>query len=359
MELSTVPDFPKILERFEAWWQCEIIDRPLVSLSVPRTREPAKLARKDYPTLRDRWLDFDYAIESMEASLEGQVFAGDSLPVYYPNIGPELCATCYGCELEFSEGTSWSIPIAESCQDVLDLECDLDTFYWNWQRAATDASIERGQGKWITGLPDLHTNGDLLASLLDPQQLALLYADDPAGIDAACAHVKDHFALMYDDIYRRIAAAGQPSTSWTPTVHAGPSLVLQCDFICMISPADFQRTILPLLEYEIAYLDRVIYHLDGPGALVHLDALLETDLSAIQWVYGAGQGHARDWLDVYKRIQAAGKGVQIFAEDFAEAKLLAEHLRPEGAWLCLNRQVQLDEADAILKWAESWAAGKN
>ncbi len=357
MDLSTVPDFPRILERFEAWWQCEIIDRPLVSLSVPRTGPPVKLPDKSFPTLRDRWLDFQRDLNSMDAHLEGQTHVGDNFPMHYPNIGPELCATAYGCELEFSEGTSWSIPIVDNCEDILKLKCDLDTFYWNWQRAATDASIEQGQGKWITGLPDMHTNGDLLASLLDPQQLALLYADDPAGIDAACAHVKEDFALMFDDIYKRIAAAGQPSTSWTPTLHDGPSMVLQCDFICMISPADFQRTILPLLEYEIGYVDRVIYHLDGPGALPHLDALLETGLNAIQWVFGAGQGNARDWIDVYQRIQAGGKGVQVFVESFEEAKLLAQHLKPEGVWLCMG-QVQPDEADAILKWAELWAAGK-
>lgn len=358
MELTTVPEFPKILERFEAWWQCEIIDRPLVSLSAARQREPRnKPPEKTYPTLRDQWLDVEHQLDCIEADLDGRVFVGDTFPSYDPGVGPEICATCYGCELEFSPGTTWSIPIVQTCQDVLKLTCDLNAFYWNWLRAATDASLERGRGKWITGLTDMHTNGDLLASLLDPQQLALLYADDPKGVDAACDHVRDDFALMYDDIYDRIAAAGQPSTSWTPTLHAGKSFVLQCDFICMISPADFQRTILPMLDYEIAHLERSIYHLDGPGALVHLDVLLETDLNAIQWVFGAGQGCAKDWIDVYKRIQAAGKGVQIFAEDLAEAKLLAEHLRPEGVWLCMGSQVQPDEADAILKWAQRWAAG--
>ena len=359
MELSTVPDYPKILDRFEAWWQCEIIDRPLVTLSVPRHHDAPKLAPKSYPTLRDRWLDIERSLDGVEAGLDGASFAGDSVPVYYPNLGPEVCGTCYGCELEFGDWTSWSIPVAETAEEVLKIKCDVDSFYWKWVRHATDVSIQRGQGKWITGITDMHTNGDLLASILDPQQLALLYALDPEGVDAMYQHVRPDFGLMYDDLYNRIAAAGQPATSWTPTLHMGKGFVLQCDFICMISQAHFQRTILPLLIEEVAHLDRSIYHLDGPGSLHHLDALLATDLNAIQWVYGAGQGSARHWIDVYKRIQAAGKGVQVFAEDFAEVKLLAEHLKPEGVWLCLNQQVQLDEADAILKWAEFWAAGKN
>ena len=32
MKLETKPDFEKALERFEAWWQCEIIDRPVVNI---------------------------------------------------------------------------------------------------------------------------------------------------------------------------------------------------------------------------------------------------------------------------------------------------------------------------------------
>jgi hypothetical protein len=358
MELTTQPNFEQILQRFEAWWQCEIIDRPLVSLSVPRAHDAPKLPAKEYPTRRDRWLDIERSLDGVEAELDGARFAGDSVPVYYPNLGPEVCGTCYGCELEFGDWTTWSIPVAETAEEVLKIKCDVDTVYWQWVREATDASIERGQGKWITGITDMHTNGDLLASILDPQQLALLYALDPEGVDAMYQHVRPDFGLMYDDLYDRIAAAGQPATSWTPTLHMGKGFVLQCDFICMISQAHFQRTILPLLIEEVAHLDRSIYHLDGPGSLHHLDILLETDLNAIQWVYGAGQGSARHWIDVYKKIQASGKGVQVFLEDFAEAKLLAEHLKPEGVWLWLGDQVQPDEADAILKWAEFWAAGK-
>ena len=358
MELSTVPDYAKILERFEAWWNCEIIDRPLVTVSVPREHAAPKLEPKSYDSLRDRWLDIDRTLDGVEAGLDGESFAGDSVPVFYPNLGPEVCGTCYGCELEFSDWTSWSVPVAETAEEVLKIKCDVDTFYWKWVREATDASIERGQGKWITGITDMHTNGDLLASILDPQQLALLYGLDLDGVDAMYQHVRPDFGLMYDDLYNRIAATGQPATSWTPTLHMGKGFVLQCDFICMISQAHFQRTILPLLIEEVAHLDRSIYHLDGPGSLHHLDVLLETGLNAIQWVFGAGQGAAKDWIDVYKRVQAAGKGIQIFAADIHEAKLLAEHLKPEGVWLCMCKGHTHEEADDLLKWAEQWAAGK-
>ena len=87
---------------------------------------------------------------------------------------------------------------------------------------------------------------------------------------------------------------------------------ISCDFICMISDSMFRRVILPSLEREIAHMRHSLFHLDGPGALRHLDALLELDnLTGIQWVYGSGAGPAGRWIDVYRRIQDAGKCLQV------------------------------------------------
>ncbi len=67
---------------------------------------------------------------------------------------------------------------------------------------------------------------------------------------------------------------------------------------------------LPGIEAECQHLDASIYHLDGPNALQHLDSLLEVDeLNAIQWVFGAVNGPASKWMDVYKKCQEAGKGI--------------------------------------------------
>ena len=67
IELKYKPDFPKVMERFEAWWQCEIIDRPLASIPVKPSRPP-KLPAKTHATPRDRWLDVEYFLECFEAT---------------------------------------------------------------------------------------------------------------------------------------------------------------------------------------------------------------------------------------------------------------------------------------------------
>ena len=58
-------------------------------------------------------------------------------------------------------------------------------------------------------------------------------------------------------------------------------------------------------------LTNVIYHLDGIGELCHLDSVLSLpELNAVQWVYGEGKPGPMHWLDVYKKIRAAGKRVR-------------------------------------------------
>lgn len=360
MELQTKSDLEEALKRFEAWWHGEILDRPPVAIDVERAHPPRMPpAAKTHASLRERWLDHEYAIDRFEAGLDGAVFVAESFPRYMPNVGPELCGTLFGCELEFSEGTSWSIPVARSCREVLQIPCNLEGPYWSNIRAATDSSLERGQGRWITCMPDLHSNGDLLAALRDPQDLCLECADDLDAVAEACSYVTDYFPETFDDLWRRIAARGQPCTSWLPALHDGRLGVLQCDFNCMISPAMFERAILPALKRETEFVSRSIYHLDGPDAIRHLDLLLAVpDLHAIQWVYGAGNGPAARWIDLYQRIQASGKALQLIAADLDDARAVAEHLQPEGVWLCPGGTYTLDEAEDFLRWTADWAAGK-
>ena len=50
----------------------------------------------------------------------------------------------------------------------------------------------------------------------------------------------------------------------------GKVAVPQCDFSSMISTEMFREFALPALRREMAMLDAVEYHLDGPGAVQHL-----------------------------------------------------------------------------------------
>jgi len=358
MELSTCPDFHKIMKRWEAFWNREILDRPIVNIGVKSSKK-VPYPKKTHATLRERWFDMEYQLECAEASIGSTEPAADNVPTWFPNLGPELCATLFGCELEFSEFSSWSQPVCTNIRQVTDIKPNFDNPYWSWIRKATEASIQRGAGKWVTGLPDIHTTGDLLAALRDPQHLCLDMMDDIEGVRLACEYVTTFYPRILDDCYLQIAKAGNPSTSWTNSFHFGRSIVSQCDFICMISPEMLEEAILPSIRKENEYLERVVYHLDGPGALRHIDALLERgEIDVLQWVYGAGAGPASKWPQVYQKAQAKGKGVQVLCEDMADARAIMQQIKPQGAWLCVGGQYTHEEIDAFLVDVTRWGQGK-
>ena len=92
---ETKPDFERCLDRVEAWWERAIIDRPPVTLSV-RSGRKAREVPAHHASLRDRWLDVEYAINCAEARIEAGAFVAETFPKYHPNLGPEICAACYG-----------------------------------------------------------------------------------------------------------------------------------------------------------------------------------------------------------------------------------------------------------------------
>ena len=118
------------------------------------------------------------------------------------------------------------------------------------------------------------------------------------------------------DAYRDFSSVLHPAsagyTDWCGLLSPDPSYIIQCDFCYMIGNEMFRRFVLPTLKRDTERLTNTIYHLDGIGELCHLDSILELpNLNAVQWVYGAGKPGPMHWLDVYRRIRAAGKRMMV------------------------------------------------
>ena len=121
----------------------------------------------------------------------------------------------------------------------------------------------------------------------------------------------------------------------------------------------FDRFILPDTVACCRHVDRIIYHLDGPGALQHLDRLLAIDaLHCVQWIQGAGAALPSDWLDLLRRIQAGGKTVQLVysgahgghADFKAEIDALCSALDPDRLFIMATVE-SLEKAEFIVRRA--------
>ncbi|MGC9347316.1 MAG: trimethylamine corrinoid protein 2 [Anaerolineae bacterium] len=351
------PDFEGVMDRYEAWWQCEIVDRPLVSMSFGKPLdERVPVPEKKHVTWRERWMDTTYVVERTVAQLRNRIYYADALPVTWPNLGPEVFSAFYGCPLEFGETTSWSEPILEDWtpQSVDTLQLDRNNVYFRKILELTDALLEVGRDTFIVGYTDIHPGGDAIAAFRDPQKLCIDMIEHPDAVKALCERVTDDFIEVYDLYYEKLSDAGMPSTTWLNATCRGRYHVPSNDFSCMVSEQMFEEIFLPGIVRECQHMDRNIYHLDGPQALRYLDTLLAIpEIHAIQWVPGAGQDHWADWVQVYRRIQAAGKACCLYppVQDLDD---VIEALRPEGAWLIVSGVENQAMAQAALKKVERW-----
>lgn len=338
--LTLKPNFDQTINRFAAWWLGEIVDRPPVTLAVLPSR-PYRGPISTHATHQARWLDVEFVVEAAIAQMERTDFVGDSFPIFWPNVGPEISATPFGCELTFTETTSWSKPVIHADKDWACLATRLpnfDNLYWQTVERMTDYALARCENRYVVGLSDLHGNYDILAALRDPMLLCMDLMDCPELVVAAGHQVAKGFVAGFERLYAKVQAAGFGTTTWLPTYHEGPAYVPSCDFWCMVSPQVAEEWILPDVLLEMQGLERSIFHLDGPQALRHLDLLLAIPtLNAIQWVYGAGRGPAARWIDTYRRIQQAGKSLQLIAQDAADALAVLEQIGGKGVWVSVEQ----------------------
>jgi hypothetical protein len=353
MPIERYPDWEMRIKRQDAFWQREIIDRPVVSMSG--WQEDPDFPFPVTPTnVRDRWLDVQYVAERSLADAMAMRCYGDALPTIMPNLGPEVFSAFFGCELGFGENTSWSEPIIDDWSDTSRVKFSEDSFYWKKLLELMDACLEVGKGRFYTGITDIHPGGDAIAAFRDPVRLNMDMIEAVDDVKSMLRTVTDTFFQVYDFYYDKLRAAGQPASTWASIVSSKKWYVPSNDFSCMISKEMFDDIFLPGIAEECRFLEASIYHLDGPDALRHLDSLLEIpELNAIQWVYGAGNGRATDWLHIYKKCQDAGKGVQIYC-DLSELDAIMEALRPEGVWLAVSSAGDEEAAQAVIKKVSNW-----
>jgi hypothetical protein len=350
------PDYDKTRQRIEAFWEGEIIDRPVVQFYLSKPPEERKaLPPSNYASSADRWLDTQYQVELAVAMGHNHDFLGDTLPVAWPNLGPEIFSAFYGCPIHFGDyGTSWTEPFLNDWSQIDQVQLDWQHPYLQKLHEMTDALLEAGQGKFITGMTDWHGGGDAIAAFRDPQNLALDMIDHLDEVKTLLSRLEGDYFKIYDIFYDKLHCAGQPITSWTPLMSEGKYYIPSNDFSIMVSRKMFDEVFLPGIQRECQFYERCIYHLDGPGALRHLDSLLALpELDAVQYVYGAGNEGIHQWMQVYQKIQKAKKGVQVNCR-IDEIPLVIENLDRRGLFLNVEDVPDRDSAHAMLKRLEKW-----
>jgi hypothetical protein len=357
VEIEGMPGFDMAMQRVYAWYQNEVIERPPIRFEAHNAFLEA--AKEDISNLSKEgkkawWFDAETQVALFEKSIEGRRFHGETFPVFWPNLGPEVYAAFYGAELEFGEVTSWSSPLVRDWEDVENLELDLENEYFKKLEELTRCALEQCPGKFLVGYTDLHPGLDCVAAWRDPLQLCIDMIDSPEQVERLASLAIADFETIYDHFDTLLKAEGQLSVSWMGIPSFGRMHIPSCDFSAMISTEFFERFGLPILQREVKTMTHNIFHMDGKGVARHLDVILSVpEIHAVQWVQGVGDDNPiMQWLAFIRELQDRGMPVivDLSKEDLDE---FMDAMDPQGLFLWVatsNEEEEIEIMKRIKKW---------
>lgn len=323
--LSHCAVFPRIAERFEAWWRHDMIDRPVFIAEA--NRNPARPITRRLDLLHDH----DAWLEAKKADLAQTYCVGDAVPAIRIDLGPVALGPLIGAAHTFGADTSWThAVIDDTWSNEPDWSIDEDGPVWRSLVALTRRVAEDAAGHYLLCTPDLGGSADLLLNLRGPDGLCMDVYESPDFVRQRLLAIYPAWHQAFTMLYRETLSRGAGLVHWHRLWSNVPYLIPACDFNFMIGPAHFNDVCLGDIARQVATVGRAVFHLDGPGAARHVDALLEVPmLEAIQFTPGEGAPSVMPWLDMFKRVQAAGRSLLVITPA-AEVLDLCDALDPRG-----------------------------
>ncbi|MFX0133932.1 MAG: hypothetical protein ACFFDN_09825 [Candidatus Hodarchaeota archaeon] len=307
-------DMEEAKERMKAWWDHEIIDRPVISYFNPRPKVPFK-GIFSFWCLARNYDAIEECINDYETKIEGIYFGGENIPVFFPNYGPGIMAAVLGVIPEFKASTMW-FNRPTDLKDIVSIlesaELNKNNEWYSRLLRITEYAAKRASEKYQVAMTDLGGVLDILSSFLGPETIVIAIREQPELINTCRAIILEKLLKTYDALQNIIDKYCDGCSSWQFVWCHKHWYPIQSDISAIFSPKWFKQFVLPDIVEQAAHMDYAIYHLDGPFALKFLDDLLAApEITGIQWVPGAGQppDGTEKWMPVYKKIQKAGKNI--------------------------------------------------
>jgi hypothetical protein len=345
------PDFEAAHQRLQAFWEHDCLGR--CALQVVARSADYRPIDEDGVDLLTRRTDIDYVLDRAELGFRNHCYLAEAVPVYVPGLVCSDIAAYLVQDIGLRADTVWyPRTIAEWAEDSLSF--DQSNRWWQLTRRMAQAGAARGRGKYLIGIPDFQPAMDIVSLLRSPDKLCVDLIENPERVKKATHHIlHDVYAPCYAQVRSIIAEHSEYVSDWLGLIATGRHDIVQCDFCALVSTKHFAEFCLPDIAAQCRMLDTSIFHLDGPGAVHHLDTLLEIGaLDAIQWTPGAGQAPAVAWLPMLKKVQQAGKSLWINSPP-EDVPGIMQSLSPRGLLIAIDGVFASDsEADSFIHQVE-------
>jgi len=365
-------DWDETKERLKAWWRGEITDRPLVQIWAPRENpEPYYVEdEKSFPYSPDQWDSYAWGFAKCPDDPERTIsvflrwcahtyFGGEAYPNLWINLGAGVVGAYLGAEPRLGLdtvwfGAQWDRRFVKTWEQLREEKFDPEQRWYRLTKNITRVAAESSHGRYVVGVTDLGGILDIVASLRGPEQLLIDLLRQPEDVKELSDRIIDWWHACFDELNSISKGHMEGTSAWMNIWSPEDWYPIQCDFAYMLSPRLFDDFVLPHIREQCRRLDRIIYHLDGPGEIPHLSSILSVeDLDGIQWVPGAGEELKGDdcgsekWIPMYRRILEAGKLLVLSVPSHRVIPLL-RHIGPKGVLIQTNCSTEA-EGRALLK----------
>lgn len=353
--LDRLPAGEEIRKRYAAFWQGSGLDRAILQVTAVRSDapppDPTDAPPPDPADCLDWFLNPERVLPRLERQLARGYWAGDAFPLVAP-VSPNLVAiqaAYLGGHYHVASGTAWCDPLIDDWETRRHLDVDPRNPWWLATCELLAAGAEAFADRAIIAIPDLQGGGQIVDLLRGTERLAMDLAENSEPVSRMLEEVDDTWLQYWTECCRLARSPLNGYADWVGFWCEQPAVTVECDFCCMISPAMFQEVFVPSLRRQTAMAEHAVFHLDGPDAIRHLDALLDLpDLDGIQWVPGPGHTAMPEWLPLFRRIQEADRRVIVRCSP-EDAELLMRELRPDGLLIQIGFQCPQAADDFVIR----------
>ena len=342
-------------KRMDAYWNKEYINRCCLSIKLWQPGPEPLVLPKDNYTIEESRTDADYSFRQFEHSAKNTLCVAEAIPSMITAFGVAAHSCYFGSKQIHAPDTIWFEPVISE-PDINRLVYDNSAF--DRHMRFTEEIAKRADGLFMVGGNDNCGIIDALVNLRGNAALLTDLIEHPEFVEAARDKITEVWKKTQAEFYgiTRDTNEGGSSHSWMQTWSRGIHGQLQCDFCVMISPRHFERFVLPEIEACTSFYDNSTYHFDGQEQIRHLDMLLSVkNLDNIQWTPVAGQPPTSNFIDVFKKIQKAGKGL-VLIPGLDEIPVLLKNLSHKGLMIVVNGVKTIDEANDLINLAKQYAS---
>lgn len=357
--MSVFDEHAEAFRRIRAWLELEDVDRAAMYLRVRASDADPADRNRYWPDAGDT-PDYEALAEAHLADEQRFDCYAEAIPHVRHQYGtrgtPMTLAMYLGGRVTFEPRTVWVDPVVDSWAGFTPV-FDERNPWWQRSRALMETYTKKAAAAGaVASLPDFGDALTCFSLLRGAEQLVLDLLADPGVMQRRVREFVEVWKLCHRqmlDIYREHFEGDACWLTWAP----GSVYACQCDFSALLSPDLFRQFVVPELDMMGQHLDYQVFHWDGPDEIKFLDQLLGVPtIRALQWVPGAGQPTAVHRLDMLKRVQAADKGLYVYATNREEAELLLRELSPRGLFIHMNFPLEDEGAvQALLEFARRHA----